>query len=102
MMDDVVSWLYDELNSALRELYIGLNGLTFEENFQSYPWEGTLTANEVRQITHPLRSVPRGYIIFKQIGNAVIDASTTAWDNDVVYLRNNSANSIELKVIFFK
>lgn len=101
-LSDMLSWIIGDLNSVMRELYIGLSGLTFGENFKSYTWTGTLSTSETLQIPHPFGKVPSGYVIFKQVGNAVVDASTTAWTNEVVYLRNNSAsNTVELTVIFF-
>ncbi len=101
-LEDISSWLQNELNSVMRELYIGLNSLTFSENFTSYTWQGTLSASEEKKISHPLGVVPAGYLIFKQIGNAIVDAGTTPWTNKVLYLRNNSgSNSVELTVIIF-
>lgn len=102
VLTDIITWLKSELNSAMRELYIGLHGLDFRENFRSFTWTGTLAASETRQIPHPFGAEPSGMLIFKQVGNGLIDASATKWTNDVVYLRNNSAsNSVELTVIFF-
>ena len=101
-LPSVVSWLKDELNSALRELYIGLAGLRFTENFRCYEWEGILSASEERQISHPLGVTPAGYLIFKQVGNGLIDAGATDWTPQVVYLRNHSAsNAVTVKVLFF-
>lgn len=101
-LEDVVSWLINSLNSLLRELYIGLTSLDLQENFGSYLWTGTLATSEVRQIPHPFKKIPRGYIIHKQVGNALVDASTSEWDKDFVYLRNNSgANTVTLTVLFF-
>lgn len=101
-LKDVVSWLVNSLNSLLRELYIGLSSLTFDENMGSFTWTGTLAASEVRQIPHPFNKIPTGYIIHKQVGNGLIDASTSDWDKDFVYLRNNSgANAVILTVLFF-
>jgi hypothetical protein len=98
----VIEWIKNELNGVLRELFIGLDNLSFADNFETFLWEGSLAVNEVKQIVHPFRQAPSGYIIYKQIGNAVVDASTTDWTNEVVYLRNNSgANAVSLKVIFF-
>jgi hypothetical protein len=96
-------WLVTELNSVMRELYIGLRALKFEENFKSFTWTGSLAASEVRQIPHPFGKAPSGYVIFKQVGDAVVDASTSEWTSEVVYLRNNSgSNSVTVTVIFFE
>lgn len=102
VLQDVISWVTNDLNSVMRELFIGLNNIRFTDNFKSFQWQGTLGVSEVRQIVHPLEKTPTGYIIYKQVGDGVVDASTTEWTNEVVYLRNNSAsNSIVVTVIFF-
>lgn len=99
----VVDWLTGELNSALRELFIGLRGLDFEENFGAFAWEGTLAAAEVKQIPHPFNLVPRGYIIQKQVGDVVVDASSTAWTSQAAYLRNTSGvDPVTIRVLFFR
>lgn len=101
-LGDLVSWVQNELNSIMRELFIGLNNLKFRDNFQSYEIVLTLTAGEERQIAHPLKVIPSGYLILKQQGDAVIDAGITSWTNEVVYLRNNSGtNSATIRAIFF-
>lgn len=98
---EVVSWLTTELNSAVRELYIGLTSISFEDNFNSFVWTGTLAVSETRQIPHPFARIPKGHLITKQVGNGLVDSSATAWDRQFAYLRNNSAsNTVELTVIF--
>lgn len=101
-LEDVIEWVQNELNSVMRELFIGLSKLRLQDNFNSYSVELTLQPTEVRQISHPFREIPSGYIIFKQVGDGVIDASETSWTNEVVYLRNNSAsNVVTVTAIFF-
>ncbi len=100
--EKAISWITTELNACLRELFIGLSKLTFAENFVTYSWSGTLAINEVLQISHPFKQIPSGYIIYKQVGDAVVDASTTEWTSEVLYLRNNSGtNAVTLTVVFF-
>lgn len=100
--EQAAKWLRDELNSLLRELYVGLEGLSFADNFKSYEWSGTLGLSETKQIPHPFGKLPSGYIIFRQVGNAVVDASETLWTTQVAYLRNNSStDTVEVTVIFF-
>ena len=101
-LEDVLSWVKNELNSVMRELFIGLGKLRFEDNFESFRWEGVLAVGEELQIVHPFRETPSGYIIYKQVGDGVVDAGVTPWTNQVVYLRNNSlVNSVRITVIFF-
>lgn len=100
---EIVHWLEMHFNSAMRELYIGLGGLSFKDNFDSFEWTGTLLPLEEKQISHSLQSIPSGYLIFKQVGDAVVDAGVSPWTTKVVYLRNNHAsNPVELKAIFFR
>lgn len=101
-LEDVVSWLMNELNSIMRETSIGLNNLKFQDNFETYQLELSLSATEERQVSHPFREIPSGYIIFKQVGDGVVDAGITPWTSQVAYIRNNSAtNSVQVTVIFF-
>ena len=99
--DEIIKWVRDELNSVMRELFIGLNKLKFGDNFQSFLWEGTIAAGQQIQISHPFREAPTGYIIYRQVGNGVIDAGTSEWTNEVLYLRNNGAASVTAKVYVF-
>lgn len=102
VLQEVISWISNDLNSVMRELFIGLNNIRFTDNFKSFQWEGEFAVSETKQIVHSLGKTPTGYIIYKQIGDGVIDASTSEWTNEVVYLRNNSAsNTIKVTVIFF-
>lgn len=101
-VEAVAAWVKDELNSVMRELFIGLGKLRFQDNFRNYEWSGTLLPTEERQISHPFKEMPAGYMIFKQVGNAIVDAGVTPWTNQYVYLRNNSAtDSVDVTVIFF-
>lgn len=100
-LESILSWIEDELNSVMRELFIGLNKLRFQENFKSFEVTVTLNATEERQISHPFKETPTGYIIYKQRGNGVIDAGVTEWTNQVVYLRNNGAVEVTVTAVFF-
>ncbi len=100
--EEAISWIRNELNSLLRELYIGLGNLKFQDNFKTFRWEGTIAAGVTTQIVHPFKVVPSGWLNLKQVGNGVVDASTSEWTTEVVYLRNNGASSVTLTAIFFE
>ncbi len=100
-IEKTIEWIRTELNACLRELFIGLYNLTFQDNFNSFTWTGALTTGQELQIPHTFKKIPSGYIIYKQVGNGVVDAGTTAWTNEVVYLRNNGAVTVTLTVVFF-
>lgn len=100
-LEAALSWLKNELNSVMRELFIGLNKLRFQDNFGSFEWAGILEATQELQIPHPFKETPTGYIIYKQVGNGVIDAGITGWTNQFVYLRNHGLVDVEVTVIFF-
>lgn len=101
-LNEVIDWIQNELNSVMGEVFIGFSKLRFQDNFTSYEVSLTLAPTEERQISHPFREIPSGYIIFKQVGDGVIDAGLTPWTTEVVYIRNNSAvNSVVVTVIFF-
>lgn len=52
-------------------------GLTFEENFTSYEWEGSIEAGEEKRITHNLDSVPTRFILTDAQGTNLIIRSDT-------------------------
>ncbi len=83
-----------DFKSLVKELTNGLRSLDFTNNFKSFEWTGTIAATTELKIRNELTQKPTKYIILYQTGNALITASdTTLWDNNFVYLKNNSATT---------
>jgi len=92
-----------EFSLLVKELATGLRDLTFGDNFNSFEWNGTITANTEEKIRNTLTITPSKYIIVHQVGNALITAGATEWDGNFVYLKNNDAtNSATIKIIFMR
>lgn len=86
----------------IRDLTIKLLDLSFEDNFQSYTWEGTIAAGATTKVIHGLGSIPSGRIIYKCVGGIIQDG-TTAPTDQVWYLKNvSSTSSATATVIIFK
>lgn len=87
----------------LKELAVGLRDLSFADNFKSFEYSGTLLASTANQkIRHSLNVVPSKYIIVHQTGAATITAGDTLWDDNYVYMTNNTAVDAVVTIIFFK
>lgn len=77
-----------------------LLNLSPTDNFNGFMFEGVIGATTETKITNRLLKVPTGYlIIFCQGGS--VQAGNTDWSKDFVYLQNDGATSIVVKVFFF-
>lgn len=92
---------FEHLRKALDIL---LRDLTFADNFKSFQITNkVIAANTEEKYRNELTTIPSGYIIIKQTGNALVTAGDTAWDSNFVYLKNHdSTNSATVTVIFFR
>ena len=104
--EDAVTYLNQVLGGGLRDLYIGLSKLEFKENFETFIWEGDIAASGTSSITNVLGRVPSYRLIARAIpltaGTVIIDDSTSAWTESVVYLRNSGTANARIKAVFFK
>ena len=97
-----------DIGDLASRLMQGLTKLNFDDNFSSFKEQGVIIKNgEFVTIQNKLTFVPESYIIVNQKGHGVvtkhtpiIGGSTREWDNDVVYLKNNGPNDVEISVIF--
>jgi hypothetical protein len=91
------------MKTLTRNLAILLRGLTFKDNFRSFTYSGTLSANGETKIRNQLTQIPNRYIIGFQTGNALITASTTEWTSDWIYMQNhNATNDAVVNIIFWR
>jgi hypothetical protein len=83
----------------LKELSSGLRQLSFNDNFESFEVELSLSAGEeVNNIRNQLKIVPTSYIITFQTGNGLITAGDTAWNTNYISFKNHGSNSVTAKV----
>ena len=93
----------DSWVTLIDELYVGLSNLTLRDNFScSRKADVALAAGAEVAIEHGLRTVPEGYLITKQTGNATIIAGDTAWDSVSIYLKNPSVNDAVITVYILR
>ena len=91
------------LTNLTRNLSVFLRDLTFKDNFRSFTYDGTILANTEAKIRNKLTVRPNSYIIRFQIGNALVTAGSTDWDDNFVYIKNHDAtNSAAVKITFWR
>ena len=76
----------------LRELQNGLSKLSLADNFQSFTWEGTISANTEKKIRNALQTKDV-YVIIETKGNALVTKGDTDYSSDFVYLKNHDASN---------
>ena len=91
--EKAISWITTELNACLRELFIGLSKLTFEDNFLSYEWEGSIIAGAEQAITHNLRVTPTRFLVVSATNVNTIVFGATASTPEVFYVKNTASSS---------
>jgi len=92
-----------QLLPLIKELANGLRNLSFADNFQSFEITLDIAANTEEKIRNQLTFIPSGYIIKKQIGDAIVTAGTTDWDENFLYIKNHDAtNSATITIIFIR
>jgi hypothetical protein len=91
------------LKQALTELATGLRRLDLLNNFRSFEVDVLIPAASELTIRNQLTKIPSGYIIRKQIGNAVVTASSTEWDINYIHMQNHSlTEDAQVKILFME
>jgi hypothetical protein len=93
--------LLGDIRSLVKELENGLRKITIPENHAGFEVEVIIPAATEIRIINQLQVVPSGYIIRSQTsGNNVVSKGTSEWTTDFVYLLNNGASEVTVKVFF--
>lgn len=106
--NSVVKYINIDLWSWLKDLYVGLLKIDFQQNFQSFTVTNlNIPAGTEVSIPNGFRNsapgaIPSSRIITRQQGNANIIDGDNVWTANQVYLKNPSANDAVISVIFFK
>lgn len=98
-LGSVVEYLSIELKKILRDLQLGLNELSFQDNFKSFTTTVEIGAGVEVAIRHDLRVVPRYRVILRSNSHEITDGDTP-WDVNFVFLKNNGASSASVTVVF--
>ena len=90
-----------EVRKSFESLATILTSLTFQENFNSFLWSGSILAGQELSIKNKIKkNIPTGYlIIFNQGG--IVQAGDSVWTNDFLYMKNSGTDDASVKIIFF-
>ncbi len=93
-----------ELRALIKELANGLLKLNFVDNFESFKATLLIPGSTTDfRVSNQLSFIPSEYIIVSQEGNGLITkAASTVWTRNYLYLDNNSANDVTIKIIFMR
>jgi len=86
----LVLWVKGELGSVMRELFIGLSKLSFENNIKSFEWKGVLQAGEEIQVSHDLSTIPTKILSAGSVGGFI---ALTGATNQTVTIRNKASTT---------
>lgn len=69
-------------------------GLSYEDNFESYEWEGEIAAGAEKRISHPLDKIPTRFsILYAEDTPLIVRGVSAPADKDFFYVRNASSTS---------
>ncbi len=91
-----------KLSGLVRQLSQGLIKLDFIENFLAFESTLTIPATSELKIANELPFIPEKTIITDHVGNGLITRGDTTWTKDFLYLQNEGAESVTIKVIFMR
>lgn len=99
----VIDYLSNELAATIRELRVGLQKLTFKDNFDSFEEVLTIPANTQVEITNRLPTIPSYFLILRKDKGGLSVSEGDVWTLERVYLKNQSATDpAQITVRFFK
>lgn len=85
----------DRMNELLRD------GFSLESDIKGEILTVLLAPNETKIMPHGLRTTPLYRLILRQTGNGVVTDVDVAWTEQTVGFKNESANSLVLKIKIF-
>ena len=108
-INDIVEFLKVDLTTTLRDLAVGLNKLTFVDNFDSFKTTVTIPAtkevqirNEIRNATTGENVIPTQRIIVRSNVAEIVDGDTE-WSREQLYLKNtNATTDATVTVVFLR
>ena len=101
-------YLEADLFSWMKDLQVGLQKLSFKENFDSFLVEGIVIPINVEvSIPNQLKNksqnmIPSSRMIVRQQGYGIVTDGPTPWSENILYLFNNGPQDTTINVIFFK
>lgn len=99
---DILKFLTGELHATLKDLFVGLERLSFEDNFQSFEATVKIAVGQDLPIPNKLPVAPSKMIIISQTGNAVIKKGAKKWDGSTVSIRSYGPTDVTVTVLFMR
>lgn len=103
-VEQVSRYITIDLNRNFKELVNVLNNLTFEDNFQSFSFTGTIAANSELPIRNKFRGgiTPTKRIIVRgdTYSPYIVDGDTP-WNQNFLYLKNTHASQPATATVIF-
>ena len=101
-LNDIASFLTNELGRMMNDLSTGLSRLTLLDNFRSFKETVTIKAGQEVQIRNKIGpSIPTARIIVRCTSVQIADGPTP-WDKDNVYIKNYGASDAEATILFME
>jgi len=97
------NWV-DTVDKLKRELALGLNFLSFEDNFNCFTVRNKkIKAGQVGVITNKLETKPSKYVIVDQLGGSVVARTEdNPWTPRQIFLKNYGTEDVTVSIVFFK
>lgn len=92
----------NEIQLALQDLFVGINRLNFEDNFDSFTWTGPVEAGTEVTIPNKLSSIPTKYLVVRNNFGEPIGDGIKPWTSDFVYLKNYGGGNATITVVFMR
>ena len=99
---DVLKFVSGELHASLKDLFAGLQRLSFEDNFQSFEVTVKIDAGQEITIDNKLQVAPSKRLIVRQDGGGLITDGRKPWNNETVSLINNGATQAKVTILFLR
>lgn len=99
---DVAQYLSVQLASTFKDLYFGLQKLTFADNFESFEVEVTFQGNEEVPINNPRDYIPTRWLVVDRDAAGGIIRGSQGWTANTVYLKNAGPNTVTATIIFLR
>jgi len=85
-----------------KHLASGLERLSLNDNFQGFEITLVIPASSETKLRNQLNFIPSKYIVLFQQGNGLVTAGDTAWTRDFLYIKNNGASQVTVKLNFLR
>ena len=100
--DPITKFLHGELYTSLKDLFSGLNNLTFDDNFQSFTASVKLKSGEEGRVGNQLKVAPSKMIVVRLKGHGVISEGSTGWNNAEVSVKNHGPDTVTATILFLR